>query len=368
MRWLCLLCLITTLEGADKWSLAFFHDQKDSALNLSQIVFPSERRGLAIGMLTEKGRQKPMVVLTSDGGKKWEMIPFKDAPLAIACFNDSLCWISTGKAIWVSEEAGRTWQKVSNQKDVVTLYFDSAQHGFAGGMEKSAWETNDGGKTWKLLEFVKGIEAKPEHAAFHTLGFGGRFGLIAGTSRPPRRDDMSLLPPWMEPEQAAKRRDWPNLLMLGQSQDGGKTWLGSSVSAFGMISKILVEPAGFGLGLIEFGDNFEFPSEISRIDFKSGQMSSVYRKKEHAVQDIAYLPNRSLVAAGIEPTPLRSLRLPSKVVIREAPISPNGEVKSYVDHEVDYRASARRVQLAATPGGQLWAVTDSGMILRLDRR
>jgi hypothetical protein len=39
----------------------------------------------------------------------------------------------------------------------------------------------------------------------------------------------------------------------------------------------------------------------------------------------------------------------------------------WTQHDVDYRATGRRVQLARKPNGQLWAVTDSGFILRLDR-
>lgn len=367
---LCGLLLTATAAGAaDKWNIAFFHDEKDSELTLVQLLFPSERRGIAMGALIEKGgRVKPVAIVTGDGGKRWEKIPLKDTPTAISCVNDSACWIATEKGVWLTEEAGRTWRKVSGQKGILALHFESATRGFAAGSAKSIWETKDGGKTWTPLAITKAIEAKPEYAAFHTMGFGGKIGMVAGTSRPPRRDDRRLFPPWMEPELEAKRRSWPNLVMMAETRDSGDTWKIATASIFGMVSRILIDPAGFALALIGFEDSFEVPAEVDQIDFRTGKMTPIYRRKEHAVRDIAYLPNRSIVVAGIEPTGLRSLKLPSRVVIREGAIDSKNTVGKFVDHDVDYRATARDVKLATAPDGQLWAITDNGMILRLDRR
>jgi hypothetical protein len=41
-------------------------------------------------------------------------------------------------------------------------------------------------------------------------------------------------------------------------------------------------------------------------------------------------------------------------------------LKRWRETEVDYRATARRVVLASAGPEQLWAATDSGMILRLE--
>jgi len=365
----CALLSMTSAVAADKWNVAFFHDEKDSALTLVQIVFPSERRGIAIGAVTEKsGRVKPMALVTGDGGKRWEKVPLKEIPAAISCVNDSACWVATEKGVWLTEEAGRTWRKVSGQKGIFAIHFESSTRGFAAGTAKSIWETKDGGKTWTPLAVTKEIDAKSEYAAFHTIGFGGKVGMVAGTSRPPRREDRSLFPPWMDPEREAKRRSWPNLVMMAETRDSGETWKISTASIFGMVNRILIDPAGFALALIGFDDTFEIAAEVNRIDFRTGKMIPIYRQKEHAVRDIAYLPNRSIVVAGIEPTGLRSLKLPSRVVIREGAIDAKNSVGKFVDHDVDYRATARDVKLAAAPDGQLWAITDNGMILRLDRR
>ena len=51
----------TGAGAADKWNVSYFHDEQDSALTLGEIVFPSERRGLALGVLNEKGRVMSLV-------------------------------------------------------------------------------------------------------------------------------------------------------------------------------------------------------------------------------------------------------------------------------------------------------------------
>ncbi|MFN9084902.1 MAG: hypothetical protein ACK5XD_07965 [Acidobacteriota bacterium] len=43
----------TGAGAADKWNVSYFHDEQDSALTLGEIVFPSERRGRALGVLNE---------------------------------------------------------------------------------------------------------------------------------------------------------------------------------------------------------------------------------------------------------------------------------------------------------------------------
>jgi hypothetical protein len=359
--------LAAAAGAADKWNISFFHDEKDSTLTLGEIVFPSERRGIALGVLSERDRLKPVALVTSDGGDRWEKVPLKEIPQAISCLNDTACWMATEGGVWYSEEAGRSWRKVSKQKGILTMHFDSSTRGFAGGEKKTIWETKDAGKTWTPIEATKEITAKPEFAAFHTMGFGGKVGLVAGTSRPPRREDSSLFPPWMEPERVAKRREWPNLMMLAETRDGGSTWQLSSASIFGMVSRIVVDPAGFTVALLQFDGTFEIPAEVNQIEFKTGKMIPLYRNKEHAVTDIAYLPNRAIVAAGTQPAGLRSLQLPSKVVIREAPITNVTKVGAFTEQAVDYRAVARQVKLAVAPDGQMWAATGAGMILRLDR-
>ncbi len=53
---------------------------------------------------------------------------------------------------------------------------------------------------------------------------------------------------------------------------------------------------------------------------------------------------------------------PSKVSIQQGRLTDSNTMVGST-MPVDYKVVARRVTLAATPSGKLWAVTDTGMIL-----
>jgi len=73
----------------------------------------------------------------------------------------------------------------------------------------------------------------------------------------------------MEPERAARRRQLPNLTILLQTRDAGKTWRKSEASVFGQVTRISLAPQGIGLGLVEYKDEFDFPSEVYRDQYSS---------------------------------------------------------------------------------------------------
>ena len=269
------LFLLLPVAHADKWNVAHLHDEDDSSLFLRAIEFPSDQRGIAIGVITEKGRQRGVAMVTANGGKTWDQVKFKDEPLSLACFTDAVCWISSPRSVWRSEEGGREWKKVSDTKGILKMHFASATQGWAAGARKSAWETKDGGKTWVLLEALKDVKATPENATFTTIAMNGNFGLIGGTSRPPRKDD-SLFPDWMVPDEAAKRREWPGMMMLLETRDSGKSWTPSASSLFGTLTALRIRPDYPGAAaLLEFFHTFEAPSEVLFVDFKSGKSTSI---------------------------------------------------------------------------------------------
>ncbi len=361
------LLLLLPLARADKWNVAHIHDQDDSSLFLRAIEFPSDQRGIAIGVITEKGRQRGVAMVTANGGKTWDQVKLKEEPLSLACFTDEVCWISSPKSVWRSDEGGREWKKISDTKGILQMHFVSATQGWAAGVRKSAWETKDGGKTWVLLEALKDVKATPENATFMTIAMNGAFGLIGGTSRPPRKDD-SFFPDWMVPEEAAKRREWPGMMMLLETRDSGKSWSPSANSLFGTLTALRIRPDNRGAtALLEYIHTFEVPSEVLFVDFKSGKSTSIYRNKATAITDVLLAPSGSVLIAGTENTSLRTLPIPQKFRFLESTINEATTSVIWTQHDVDYRATGRRVQLARKPNGQLWAVTDSGFILRLDR-
>jgi len=353
--------------AADKWNLAYQYDQDESSLFLRAIEFPSDQRGIAIGILAEKGRVRPVALVTANGGKSWDQVKLKDDPLSLACFTDETCWISTPGGVWRTDEGGREWKKISSTKNIMKMQFVSPTKGWAAGASKSAWETNDGGSTWTLLPVLKEVKATPQYAGFMAVAMQGDYGIIGGNSRAPRKDD-SIYPDWMVPEEVAKRREFPGMMLLLETRDGGKTWAQSTNSVFGTLTALRIRPeGGSAAALLEYFHTFETPAEVLLVDFKTGRSRSIFRDKFTAVTDVHLGTNGAAIVAGVESAALRTLPIPQKVRFLESMIRDDSASIIWTRIDVDYRASARRVQMARKPNGQMWAITDTGMILRLDR-
>lgn len=368
MRFLFAALLVALpLAAGGKWNLAYQFDEDESSLLLRSIVFPSDQRGIAIGVLDEKGRSRPVALVTANGGKTWDQVRLKEDPLSVACYTDAVCWISTTKGVWRSEEGGRVWKRISKTKIIMNMTFVSATHGWAAGMEKSAWETTDGGETWNLLPILGDVKANPKYANFLALAFDGNIGIIGGNSHPPRKDE-SIYPDWMVPEEVSKRREFPALMILLETRNGGQTWSSSTTSVFGTLTALRLRPEGDGAtALLEYFHSFQVPSEVLFVDFRTGKSRSVFRDKSVSVTDISLGPKGNVVIAALEVPGLRTLPIPQKVRFYEATLDPSTLSVVWDRAEVDYRVTARRVSLARKPSGELWAVTDTGMILRLDR-
>jgi len=58
-----------TAMAAEHWDVQFRYRQLDSTLTINDLVFPSAKRGIACGFVTDrKEKDKPVVLVTSDGG------------------------------------------------------------------------------------------------------------------------------------------------------------------------------------------------------------------------------------------------------------------------------------------------------------
>ena len=367
MRLALFLLTLLSASAADKWNVAYIHDEDQSSLLLRAIEFPSDQRGIAVGILTQKGNPSPVALITADGGQSWTQIKLKEEPISLACFTDEVCWISTPKGVWRSEEGGREWKKISNTKLIMKMQFTSATHGFAAGAPKGAWETTDGGKTWTLLPVLKDVKATTENASFLAVAVQGKYAMIGGNSRPPRRD-QSIYPDWMVPTEASTRKEWPAMMILLESRDAGKTWSPATSSVFGTLTAVRIRPeGGAAAALFEYFHSFEIPAEVLLVDFKTGRSQSIFREKTTAITDVVLSPNGGALIAGLEATGLRSIPIPQKVRFLETTLRPDSINYLWAKMDVDYRATARRVSLARKPNGQYWAITDTGIILRLDR-
>lgn len=360
---IALLALLVPLAAAaePRWRIQFFHDEDGSKLYLQDLAFPAPRRGIACGALLQDGRRKPVVLLTTDGGGRWELVAVKELCRSVFFLNEGRGWMVTSSGVWRSEDSGRSWKRLRRLEGVLRVYFADANRGWAVGAPKAVWETSDGGEVWTPVKAAAEPRTKAENTAYTWIDFlGPKVGMIVGASRPPRRGEERGLPDWMEPERTGRRREWPAMSIFLETRDGGGTWRTSATSMFGQVTRLRLTPDLQGLALIEFQDSFEWPSEVFRIDLRTGKSERAFRRKDRAVTDVLQIPGGPAYLAAIEPAgTLRSSPVPGK--LRILTLAGGGD---WTEMPVDYRAFGHRAMLAAS-GAEVWAATDSGMILKL---
>ncbi len=357
-----LLAVALLACGAERWRIQYFYDEDDSSLSFNDIQFPSVQRGIAAGFLERKGRLRPAALVTADGGRSWTLTEPPDIALSLFFLNESLGWMVGRNGVYRTEEAGRSWTSLRGPRGLLRVYFLDEKRGWAVGMRKSIYATDDGGRTWKHVSTADEPKTTAEYTVYAWITFAdARNGLIAGWSRPPRRGERRRLPDWMEPEVAAWRRERPTLSILVDTRDGGITWKPSVTSMFGQITRVRLAPDGRGLGLIEFPDTFEWPSEVFRLDWRTGKSQRVFRRADRAITDIALPPEGPAYLAAVEPQGAK-IRLP---VPGKLKVLRSTDLTNWEEMEVDYRAFARRAVLAAPTRHDIWLATDTGQILRL---
>jgi hypothetical protein len=394
LRWLLVAALLpaSLLHGQPnergRWTLQYFYDQDGKDLHITDLAFPSAKRGIAVGAIIDREGRKPQFtsLVTSDGGEHWSLTPLKEFPRSIFFLDELNGWMVTGESLWFTQEAGRSWTRISDQIKpdkkladaphtglILRVWFLDAQHGYAVGLQKSVFETHDGGRTWKPLAEAAAPTSNPAYSVYSHIVFeDARWGMIAGGYAPPRtagksreeREEEGDLPEWMHPETTLHRRQQPRLTLELDTRDGGATWKSGTAPLLG--SLVSARLAGEnGLLVFDYADSFEWPAEVYRLDLKTGRSESAFKQKDRLVTDAAIFVDgagdgRAFLAAVEPPGRLRSAPIPGKVRMLSST-----NLKDWVEMPVDYRAVAQSLVLAGPDAEHLWAATDTGMILRL---
>ena len=358
-RLFCALALGCVPIQAQRWEMQYFYDQAKSVFDIADLQFPSAKRGIAVGVIREGSRRKPTSLITNDGGVTWTLSPVDDEPISLFFLNDSLGWMVTEKGLWRTTEAGRDWKKVSKPPArALRVYFWDENHGIAACLKKSVLETFDGGHKWTAVAEAAKPAGAPDRSAYTWIAFATpQFGLITGYNQPVNRFS-SMFPSWLDPEEALSRREMPHLGYTLSTVDGGKTWVSGSASLIGRVTRVRLKPDGNGLGLMEYADSFRYPSEVYRVNWKTGKSETVFRDKRYAITDIWFGKDDTAYLAGIEvPGQVRSV-MPGRVKVFRSK-----DLKGWEQMPVDYRAEAQRAIFGGTD--ELFLATDNGMILRM---
>jgi photosystem II stability/assembly factor-like uncharacterized protein len=227
------------------------------------------------------------------------------------------------------------------------------------GAKKKVYETRDGGQKWTEVAAAAEPPGNPDHSVYTWINFANQnSGIVTGWNMPPRRDQR--MPDWMDPEAAVNRRDYPHLSYSLETRDGGRTWKAASASLFGQVSRLRFGGDGMAIGLLEYGPSFRYPSEVYRIDNKSGKSQTLYRDRRFAVTDVWLTKDNVAYLAGTQVVGQVRNIAPGKVqVLRSSDFS------VWTEMAVDYKAVANRAMLAVVDEKNMWLATDSGMILKL---
>jgi hypothetical protein len=359
-RLLPLFFLVISGAAAEPhWDIQYRYRQIDSSLTINDLAFPSAKRGIACGFTTDrKDKDHPIVLLTNDGGATWAETPVKETGLAMFFLDDSTGWMVTEKGIWMTSESGHSWSKLKTAPSgILRVWFLDRRHGFAAGLEKRVFETLDGGDTWKLLPILQEVQGNPVFTTFGEISFADGKGIISGWNIPPRRGG----PDWMEAD-GAKRPEIPHYAVLLETIDGGKKWVKSEASVFGQITRLSLTAQGTGLGLLEFKDQFEYPSEVQRINLHTGRSETAFRQKDRAITDVRLFSgsNKALIAGYETSGPVFRSPIPGKLKVLTS-----NDQEHWTEMPVDYRAVAHSAIIAGPDADHVWIGTDTGMILRL---
>jgi hypothetical protein len=354
--------LITAMPAAaeEHWEIQYRYHQTDSTLTINDLTFPDERHGIGCGYTTDrKDKDHPLVLVTGDAGATWTEIPVKETCLSLFFLEDSRGWMVTDNGVWSTEEAGRTWIKSkSAPSNLLRVYFLDHNHGFAAGREKHVFETKDAGVTWTPVAAAASAPGDATYTTYGDIAFSGKNGIISGWNIPPTRGG----PEWMDPKQAETQKQVPHVTILLQTVDAGATWTESHTSLFGQITRASLSVQNVALGLIEFKDDFTYPSEVYQIAMTGGKNSLAFRAKDRAITDVRVFSGsaRGLLAGYETNGPIYRSPIPGKLRVLTS-----NDLQNWTEMPVDYRAVAHSALITGPDEKHLWIATDTGMILRL---
>jgi photosystem II stability/assembly factor-like uncharacterized protein len=239
-------------------------------------------------------------------------------------------------AIWKTDEAGRSWRRVSGRRGMVSVWFLDAEHGFGVGEGAVIQETRDGGKHWKKIPVDFKLPGKPTIRLRQIAFVTPSVGLVLGSAR-----SNSL-----------------RKLVELETKDGGVSWNATSGEMDADIYDL--ELRGNQALALMGGSR----ATVILIDLKTGASRIVYRSEENLVTSAALLEGRSFLAAS--PGSRRISFNGPALMLGRISVLESGDFRDWKEMPVDYRAEGTYAILAGQDSKHAFMATDQGMILRLE--
>lgn len=348
------------LGKTPSWTLQYLFDEDDSDLVINDFVALSPAHLVAGGYLRVKTKTKALALVSNDGGKNWRRVEVKDPVLSLFFLDSGTGWLVTTKHLYVTQEGGLQWKRVAKLPgNMERVVFRTPTEGWTFGSGKTFYKTGDGGQHWTKVPEGEALQLTSENTAFHWMEFvDARRGLLVGNSQPKRPGASRDIPDWISPQASLNRRQVPGSLALLETADAGKTWSAQVSSLLGTVTRVRFGSEQ-GIAVFHYADQFEWPSEVIRLDLKTRANAPFFRRKDRNVTDVWIMKDGTIYLAAIEAARLRSSPIPGKLHILRYSTG-----KGWSEMKVDYRASGRRAFLASFDGS-LWVATDMGAVLKL---
>ena len=170
--------IFKTTDGGESWVETYYNGNE--GVFFDAMDFWNTQNGLAFSDPVEGHL---LIITTDDGGETWQQVPKEKIPAAkdgeggfaasgtcLTVYGDSNAWIGTGvnaARVFRSTDRGQSWQVAEtpiiqsrSSTGIFSLAFKNALQGIAVGgdyqldslSQANAAITNDGGKTWALIE------------------------------------------------------------------------------------------------------------------------------------------------------------------------------------------------------------------------
>ena len=355
--------LAAALLAGERWQLQYFYDKNDSTLSFQDLQFPSARRGFALGVISDNRDRKPVLAITADGGRTWDLWPLKEPGLSLYFLHEQAGWMVSLKGrLWKTADGGRSWTQASldNVRAAPTrVFFLDESRGWLLCRQEQVYGTQDGGRSWKLLAAARIDNTDDERSIYTWAAFSGDLGLVTGWHRL-QQAGLRRLPGWMEPE-SIPIGNRPSTSLLLHTLDGGRNWKSHLLPKLGEITRVRISSAGAALMLLRHPDSLLLASEVVAFDLKTLRGGPVYGHRDRWLTDLAFAgPGRVFVVAldqeGRSLVPV----IPAKLRVLQST-----DAKKWTEMEVDYRAEALSAFLAVPEPAHAWLATDTGMILKL---
>lgn len=338
------------MQPAERWVPQPVPEQRGARFVIHDFKMASSC-GVAVGCLARGSACAPAALVSSDGGRRWKFAGTEEVGLSLFFLAGGAGWMTTATSLWRTADCGLTWEKLPASdatRGASRVFFLDERSGWAVGPRQGVFRSSDGGVTWEPVNAAPGVKTNPEHTSYDWITFvGGRFGMIAGASIP------------RQAVEEGQGRELPHLTIFLDTRDGGATWIPSTTSMFGRVTRVAFEADGRGMGLIEFRPGFEFPSEVFAIDWKTGQSRRAFRRSDVAVTDVGFDAQGNAWLAGIHRSRGRTTGRVRAFHSRD--------LSDWTEAPAGGRNTAARAILATCCGEALWMATDSGALLRLSR-